>query len=81
MGDGSNAIAMELTTGGPNTHHNPHQKGAAWRLQDRCAEEEKNILETIKVFSVSDLYKYPFLHLVQLFFEYITTQNDFPTFV
>ena len=56
--------AIKLTKGWPNTHHNPHKREAARTAADVPLYAEKNILETIKVISISDLYKYPFLPTV-----------------
>ena len=51
---------MELTTGGPDTHDDPHETGAA-RKAAQGLYVQKTILESIKSVSISDLNKYPTL--------------------
>ena len=48
---------MELTTGGPDTHDDPHETGAA-RKAAQCLSVQKTILESIKSVSISDLNEY-----------------------
>ena len=40
--------AMQVNTGGPYIHDDPHQRGAALEAAEPLFVQEKNMLETIK---------------------------------
>ena len=55
--------AMQVTPGGPDTHDDSHQRGATRTAARPLFVQKKTILETIKSFSISDLYNNPILHI------------------
>ena len=56
-------IRLRHPQGGPDTHDDPHETGAA-RTAARPLIVQKNHLETIKSLSMSDYYKFFFLQKV-----------------
>ena len=46
--------SMQVTPGGPYTHDDPHQRGAAREAAEPLLCAEKNALETIKSLLISD---------------------------
>ena len=48
---------------GPDTHDDPHETGAARTAARPLFVQKKTILETIKSVSISDYYKFVFLHI------------------
>ena len=62
LGEMREMDAIEVTQGGPETHDDTHETGAA-RTAARPLLVQKTILETIKSFQISDYSKFVFLHI------------------